>query len=225
MDHDSTPVRFIATPTHGQVSGLLDRTNSSVALMVLGHGSGSTMKVPFVSGLSAALVREGIATFRYQYPFSEDESFVPYSDMDMDEPDVMLATVRAAIAAASLAAPDLPLFAGGHSLSARLTSETDAVSPLESVRGVFLLGFPLKGDMSRAAHFGAATKPLLFIQGSRDPYADIGGMRQVVDGIDGDVELHVIDDADHGFSVPGREDADVLGEIADVVSDWVASRI
>ena len=225
MDHGSTPVRFIATPTHGEVSGLLDRTDSSVALIVLGHGSGSTMKVPFVSGLSAALVREGIATFRYQYPFSEDESFVPYSDMDMDEPDVMVATVRAAIAAASLAAPDLPLFAGGHSVSARLTSETDSDSPIENLRGIFLLGFPLKGDMSRATHFAAATRPLLFIQGSRDPYADIGGMRQVVDGIDGDVELHVIDDADHGFSVPGREDADVLGEIADVVSDWVTRRI
>jgi predicted alpha/beta-hydrolase family hydrolase len=225
MDHGSTPVRFIATPTHGEVSGLLDRTDSSVALMVLGHGSGSTMKVPFVSGLSAALVREGIATFRYQYPFSEDENFVPYSDMDMDEPAVMVATVRAAIAAASVAAPDLPLFAGGHSVSARLTSEADSDSPMENLRGIFLLGFPLKGDMSRATHFAAATRPLLFIQGSRDPYADIGGMRQVVDGINGDVELHVIDDADHGFSAAGREDADVLGEIADVVSDWVARRI
>lgn len=225
MDHESAPVRFIATPTHGEVSGLLDRSDSSAALMVLGHGSGSTMTVPFVSGLSAALMGEGIATFRYQYPFSEDGNFVPYSDMDMDEPDVMVATVRAAIRAASHAAPDLPLFAGGHSVSARLTSEADSDSPIDGLRGIFLLGFPLKGDMSRAAHFAATTRPLLFIQGSRDPYADIGGMRLVVDGIGGDVELHVIDDADHSFSVPGREDADVLSQIAGVVSHWVTSRI
>ncbi len=129
MDSNSIQTKFMVTPEHGEVSALLDRSDSSVALMVLGHGSGSTMHVPFISGLSAALVDRGIATFRYQYPYSESEDFIPYTDMDMDEPGVMVATVRAAIAAAASQAPDLPLFAGGHSVSARLTSETRLGDP------------------------------------------------------------------------------------------------
>jgi predicted alpha/beta-hydrolase family hydrolase len=143
----------------------------------------------------------------------------------MDEPDVMVATVRAAVATAAAVAPDLPLLAGGHSVSGRLTSEADADSPIEHVQGIFLLGFPLKGDTSRAAHFSAATKPLLFIQGTQDPYADADEMRLVVDGIRVDAELHFIDSADHGFAVPGRADADVLSEVAGVVARWAKETI
>jgi hypothetical protein len=183
------------------------------------------MHVPFISGLSAALVDRGIATFRYQYPYSEIEEFIPYTDMDMDEPAVMVATVRAAIATAASLVPDLPLFAGGHSVSARLTSETDSEAPIENLRGIILLAFPLKGDMSRAAHFANSTTPLLFVQGSNDPYADIEEMVLVVNGIAVDSELRVIDDAGHGFSVPDVSDVEVRERIAGVISDWVASRI
>ena len=225
MDRASISVKFISTPEHGEVSGLLDRSDSSMALMVLGHGSGSTMHVPLISGLSAALVDRGIATFRYQYPYSESKDFVPYSDMDMDEPAVMVATVRAAIAAAASQAPDLPLFAGGHSVSARLTSETDSESPVAGLRGIVLLAFPLKGDMSRAAHFSEATTPVLFVQGTDDPYADIDEMKLVVDDIGVAAELHVIDNADHGLSVPDVDDVHVLGQIAEIIEGWVSSRI
>ena len=115
------------------------------SLMVLGHGSGSNMHVPFIAGLNNALMRAGVGTFRYEFPYSERDDFVPYSDIEMDEPEVLLATVRAAIAAAAAAAPDLPLFAGGHSVSGQMTSVADSESPLPKVRGVVLLGFPLKG--------------------------------------------------------------------------------
>lgn len=225
MDSNSIQTKFMVTPEHGEVSALLDRSDSSVALMVLGHGSGSTMHVPFISGLSAALADRGIATFRYQYPYSESEDFIPYTDMDMDEPGVMVATVRAAIAAAASQAADLALFAGGHSVSARLTSETDSEIPIADLQGIFLLAFPLKGEMSRAAHFANSTTPLLFVQGSNDPYADIDEMALMVSGIAVESELRVIANADHGFSVPDVSDVEVLERIAEIISDWVATRI
>lgn len=225
MDSDSIQIKFMATPELGEVSALLDRTDTSMALMVLGHGSGSTMRVPFISGLSAALVDRDIATFRYQYPYSESEDFTPYTDMDMDEPEVMVATVRAAIDAAASHAPDLPLFAGGHSVSARLTSEAHSESPLSDLRGIILLAFPLKGEMSRAAHFADSTTPLLFVQGSEDSYADIDEMAIVVSDIAVNSELRVIENADHGFSVPDLSNVDVLEQIAEIICDWVSSRV
>ncbi len=110
-------------------------------------------------------------------------------------------------------------------MSARLTSETDSESPVAGLRGIILLAFPLKGEMSRAAHFAMATTPLLFVAGFDDPYADIDEMTLVVGGIGVDSELRIIDNADHGFSVPDVNDVDVLVQIADIISDWVAIRI
>ena len=219
-DRDSTALRFNVVAGHGDVSAILDRSESSRALLVLGHGSGSTMSVPFIAGLSDALVRAGVATFRYQYPFSEDPGFIPYSDMPMDEPDIMAATIRAAVEKAAAAAPDLPLFAGGHSVSGRLTSEADAETSMDRLHGIFLLAFPLKGDMSRTAHFSTASKPLLFVQGTDDAYADPGEMQRVAADLSISSELHFIDGADHGFAVPGRAPTDVLDEIAAIVSHW-----
>ena len=218
---DSTALTFAAIAGSGDLSAILDRAESSRALLVLGHGSGSTMSVPFIAELSDALVRAGVATFRYQYPYSENPGFIPYSDMPMDEPDVMAATIRAAVEEAAVAAPDLPLFAGGHSVSGRLTSEADADTSMDHLYGVCLLGFPLRGDMSRVAHFSTASKPLLFVQGTDDPYADPGELQRAVDDLTNSSELHFIEGADHGFQVPGRAATDVMDEIAEFVSLWM----
>lgn len=220
MTPSSKTVKFLAMPEHGDVSGILDRPEKARSLMVLGHGSGSNMHVPFISGLSRALVRAGVATFRFQYPYSEHEDFVPYADMPMDEPDVLLATVRAAAATAAGTAPDLPLFAGGHSVSGEMTSIADSESALPNVRGVIMLGFPLKGDLERAAHFGNGTHPLLFLQGTADTLGYADQIKQVVDSIGGRATLQFVESANHGFKVPGRPDEEVVGELARYIADW-----
>jgi hypothetical protein len=51
----------------------------------------------------------------------------------------------------------LPLFAGGRCVNAYVTSETDSESPVADLQGIILVSFPLKGDMSRAAHFSASS--------------------------------------------------------------------
>jgi predicted alpha/beta-hydrolase family hydrolase len=178
------------------------------------------MHVPFIAGLSRALVRSGVATFRYEFPYSEREDFVPYSDIEMDEPDVLLATVRAAVAAAGAEAPDLPVFAGGHSVSGYITSIADSESLLPQIRGVVLLGFPLKGDMSRAKHFADARSPMLFLQGTDDALADADQIRQVVDSIGADAMLYFVESASHGFTVPGKHDEDIIDELASTIADW-----
>lgn len=225
MAPSSKTVRFLATAQHGDVSAILDRPKTAHSLMVLGHGSGSNMYVPFISGLSGALVRAGVATFRFEFPFSEHQDFVPYSDMPMDDPDVLLATVRAAIATAAIAAPDLPLFAGGHSVSGQMTSIADSESPLPNVRGVVLMGFPLKGDLERAAHFAKGSKSLLFLQGTADILGDADQIKQLVDSIGGRATLHFVESANHGFKVPGRPDEEVIQELARYIADWTTGLI
>jgi len=217
----SESIEFLATVERGTVSAILDRPDSALGLMVLGHGSGSTMRVPFIDGLSAALVSAGVATFRFEYPYSQHPEFVPYTDMPMDEPDVLVATIRAAVATAAGAAPDLPMIVGGHSVSGQMASVANADSPLASVRGVVMLGFPLKGDMKRAGHLGTGTTPLLLVQGTADPLGDSDQIQEVASSVGSRATVQFIDSAGHGFSVPDRSDIDVYNEIAGHVARWI----
>ncbi len=95
-----------------------------------------------------------------------------------DSPKVAQATVRAAVAEAARLVPKLPLFAGGKSFGGRMTSQAQAVSPLPGVRGLIFLGFPLHapGQPSdeRAAHLFDVKIPMLFLQGTRDEFAELG---------------------------------------------------
>ncbi len=183
------------------------------------------MHVPFIAGLSEALVQAGVATFRYEFPYSERADFVPYSDVEMDPPEVLLATVRSAVAEAASSAPDLPLFAGGHSVSGLMTSVADSESPLPNLQGLVLLGFPLKGDMDQTAHFTNATHPVLFIQGTDDALGEPDQIGQVVEAIGNRAALHFVESAGHGFSVPGRPDQEVHAELALTIADWVKGLI
>ena len=84
-------LKFIATPEKGEVSAILDQPANARALLVLGHGAGSNMRHSLIADLSDALVRQGMATFRYQYPYSEK------GGGGLDGRKVLLATIRSAI--------------------------------------------------------------------------------------------------------------------------------
>src|SRR5687767_13751386 len=126
---EPTRMRFQATASRGEVSALLLTPPSSSALLVLAHGAGAGMEHPFMAGLAQALADRSIATFRYQFPYTETKAKRP------DPAPVLEATVRAAVAAASAAAPDLPLFAGGKSMGGRMTSRAAAGGGVD-VRGI-----------------------------------------------------------------------------------------
>jgi len=130
MTTRTTESKFDATPEKGAVSAILLRPGDSKALIVLGHGAGTHMRHPFISAVAEALAGAGVAIFRYTYPYSE-------RGRGLDGEKVRLATVRAAIKAGYDAAPDLPLFAGGHSMSGRMTSMTQAQQPLDGVQAIY----------------------------------------------------------------------------------------
>src|SRR5687768_7358590 len=129
--------KFLATPAKGEVPALLLRPENARSLLVFAHGAGAGMRHRFMTAASARLAAVGIATFRYQFPYMEGGSRRP------DPRAALLATVRAAVAAAADLAPDLPLLAGGKSMGGRMTSLAAAEAPLAGVRGLVFFGFPL----------------------------------------------------------------------------------
>jgi uncharacterized protein len=209
----------------GRVSGLLTRPDDARVLYVLAHGAGAGMRHRFMEAIAAALAERGIASLRYQFPYTEAGARRP------DPPAVLEATVRAAVAAAGDVAPGLPLIAGGKSMGGRMTSGAAARGPLPGVAGLVFLGFPLhrpkQPSEDRAAHLSQVTLPMLFLQGTRDELADLGLITGVCARLGPLATLHVVEGADHGFDVlkrSGRTGEEVLEELADTVVAWCRAR-
>lgn len=218
MPVETVDLKFLATEEKGEVSALIAKPNGAEALLVLGHGAGTNMRHAFMQDLSDGLNDAGIATFRFNYPYSERGG-------GMDGEKVRLATVRAAVATALDHANGLPVFAGGHSMSGRMVSMACSHEPMDGLKGIVFFAFPLhagKPSAERAVHLQDVPVPMLFLSGQRDKMADMKLLEPVVRGLN-QATLHVVDTADHGFKVLKRRNTDepVLEELARVAGGWM----
>lgn len=206
----------------GTVSALLVRPPDAWLLYVLAHGAGAGMRHPFLEAIAQRLAEHGIASLRYQFPYMEKSARRP------DPPAVAEAAVRAAVEEAARVAPGLPLVAGGKSFGGRMTSSAQANVPLPGVRGLVFLGFPLhppgRPGVTRAEHLDRVAVPMLFLQGTRDDFAELMLLRKVIARLGTRATLHLIEGGDHSFKVlkrSGRTDAETMGEVVDGIVTWV----
>ena len=216
----------LAIPIAGAepVSGLLSAPPKARAALVLAHGAGAGMTHSFLASAAEGLFERGLATLRYQFPYMEKRSSRP------DSPKVAHAAVRAAVTEAARLLPGVPLFAGGKSFGGRMTSQAQAIDPLPGVRGLVFLGFPLHppGEPSeeRAQHLSDVHIPMLFLQGTRDEFAELTLLQPVCDRLAPRATLKLFEHANHSFHVParsGKKDAAVLAELLDAAADWMKS--
>jgi len=203
------------------VEHLLVLPPNARVLLVLAHGAGAGMRHPFLETVARGLAERGIATFRYEFTYMEERKRRP------DPPAVAEERVRSAVAEAARLAPGVPLLAGGKSFGGRMTSGAQAKHPLPDVRGLVFFGFPLhppgRPGTTRADHLDAVGIPMLFLQGTRDDFAELALLESVSARLGQRATLHVVEGADHSFRVPkrtGRSDADVQAELTKAVDDW-----
>jgi predicted alpha/beta-hydrolase family hydrolase len=205
------------------VSGLWQSPSRPTACLALAHGAGAGMSHRSMAAISDGLEARGVATLRYQFPYMER------GGKRVDPPAVAHAVVRIAVAEAGRRAGSAPLFAGGRSFGGRMTSQAQALAPLEGVRGLVFFAFPLhtagKPSVERAAHLAQVAVPMLFLQGTKDLLADLDLLQGAVARLEDRATLELVADADHSFHVPaktGRTDADVLAAILDKAAAWMA---
>lgn len=222
-EHPEAIALSVALPDAGNVSALSLSPPAASAAVVLAHGAGAGMRHPFMAALADALARHGIATLRFQFPAMERGLKRP------DAPATAHAAVRAAVATARRQWPALPLLAGGKSFGARMTSQAQALAPLDGVQGLVFAGFPLhpagRPGTERALHLASVRLPMLFLQGTRDALADVSLLQQTLDPLGPRATLRLFDDADHAFHVRakrGSTDAQVLEELAAATAAWAA---
>ena len=225
MTHEEIEGRFTATPEKGEVSSVTIRPADARLMLVLGHGAGTDCRHRNLRTIAEHSAEAGVATFRYNFPYMER------GGGGTESKPVAFATVRSAAAAAHQAAPDLPLFVGGHSFGGRMASHAAAEAPIPHLRGLIFFAFPLhpsgRPSIDRAAHLPEVTVPMLFLSGTRDKLAELELLEPVVEPLEG-ATLHRLDTADHGFKVLKRSrksDEDVYDEMARVLKAWALEQV
>lgn len=214
-------LKFVATPDKGEVSALLLKPPDATHLLVLGHGASTNMRHATMQSIAEALAEIGIATFRYNFPYSEKGG-------GRNSAETCVATIRSAVNAAHRAAPDLPLLAGGHSFGGRMTTTAQSEEPLEGVEGLVLFSFPLhlpgRPDTKRAEHLSNIKIPMLFLSGTRDELATLDLLGPAIKKLAGHATLHLIDTANHSYKVLKKtriSSEDVFVEMARTLRKWI----
>ena len=136
----------------GRVSGILLAARADAwVLYVLAHGAGAGMRHRFMEAIAGALAAAGIATLRYQFPYTEAGGRRP------DPPAVLRPRSAPRWPRPRELAPDLPLVRR-REVDGRANdlAVPQARGPLAGRGGLVFLGFPLhppkQPGVSRAEH-------------------------------------------------------------------------
>lgn len=205
-------------------SALLLRPADARALLVLAHGQIMNIHHPFMESISTALAHHGIATLRFNFAYAEAKR---------DRPDgrpLLIEAITAATREGERRRGSLPLLLGGKSLGGMMAAEALGGGALPGVKGLVLLSYPLhapgrpSGVNARALE--GVKQPILFLQGTRDPLADLTLMEALVEKLGPQARLEVVQDADHSFALPEgstRTQAEVYDELASGIASFAAT--
>jgi predicted alpha/beta-hydrolase family hydrolase len=203
----------------GAVSCVTEGPGDADVTVVLAHGAGGDMSDEFMATVSAGLVEADMQVVRFNFPYAERGRRAP------DRQEVLEATWRAVLDAVHRAHAPRILIAGGKSMGGRVASQVVAAGARAA--GLVFLGYPLhppgKPDRVRGEHLRAVSVPMLFIEGTRDPFCPPAALERVVAGLSVDVQVVTVADGDHSFRVPrssGRTTAEAWAEIAPAVAAW-----
>ena len=73
-------------------------------------------------------------------------------------------------------------------------------------------------------HLTDVRVPMLFLQGTRDEFADLELLRPLVKRLEPRASLVLFEHGDHSFHVPartGKSDADIRRDLSDAFAAWV----
>ena len=191
-----------------RVSGIYARPPDPPATLVVAHGAGAGMDHPFMAGFTRAMNDEGIATLRFNFSYIENGRRAP------DPESLLRETWLAAFAAATARSKGEPVWAGGKSLGGRIASMV--VSDGMPAAGLVFLGYPLhppgKPERIRDEHLYRIASPMLFLEGTRDPFATRDLLAGVIAKLGERATLVPIEGGDHSFNVRGvKRDAREVG--------------
>jgi predicted alpha/beta-hydrolase family hydrolase len=201
-------------------------SDRAAAGLVLAHGAGGGQHSRFMVEAATALATRGITVATFDFPYMAEGRKVP------DRGPVLEASWRTAIDAARRhpAFAGLPLFIGGKSMGGRIASQV-AAQHVDGIAGLVYFGYPLhppgRPDQRRDRHLPDIREPMLFVQGTRDPFGRAEEIRELLPRLNERTMLFEVQDGDHSFSVrvkvTGRRPEAVLAEIFDTAAGFIGT--
>jgi predicted alpha/beta-hydrolase family hydrolase len=187
-------------------------------LLILGHGAGSDQRHRFLVAFAEALAARGVEVVTFNFLYTEQKKRAP------DKPPMLEATWRAVIDAIRPSLAGRRLAIGGKSMGGRIASMV-AAEGAEGVEALVFLGYPLhppdRPAQLRTKHLPAIRRPMLFVQGTRDPFGSPDELRPFLSPLEPPPVIHEIVDGDHSFAVrkrvTGRTEAEVFAEAQDAI--------
>ena len=199
----------------GTVSGAWHKPKEGADYLILGHGAGGTMETPQLRSYADQIADRGLGAVRFNFAYAEAGRKSP------DRTDKAEACYRAV--ATEVAKRAKRVFIGGRSFGGRIGSHI--VAQGFPATGLVFLAYPLhppgKPERLRDEHLRKITAPMLFLQGTRDPFAKTDLLEKTIASLP-NATLHPVDNGDHSHKVPGRTTADVTKELVDATIDWLA---
>ncbi len=120
---------------------------------------------------------------------------------------------------------------GGKSLGGRIASQV-AAGGVPDVAGLVYLGYPLhppgKNGQIRAKHLSDIKAPMLFVQGSRDPFGTPAELRPIIIKLTAPADLYVVAGGDHSFKVlksAGVTQEDTYKAVLDRIDQWLRATL
>ncbi|HTV44990.1 MAG TPA: alpha/beta family hydrolase [Stellaceae bacterium] len=199
---------FVAFERPG-VSGFLHRPEGDGECgLVLTHGAGGDCRAPLLIAAAEAFAARGIAVLRCDLPFRQRRRKGPpspaHAAADRDG-------LRLAIAALRMIVPG-QIFLGGQSYGGRQASLLAADMP-ELAAGLVLFSYPLhppgKPERLRSEHFPRLRVPIVFVQGTADPFGSIAELEAATALIPAATRLIPVTGAGHDLK-RGRFDLDQI---------------
>jgi predicted alpha/beta-hydrolase family hydrolase len=205
--------------SRGPVGAAYARPAGAFASLVVAHGAGAGMDHPFLTGFTRAVNELGVATLRFNFPYVEAGRRSP------DTAPVAIAAWRAAFDAASSRAPvQEAVWAGGKSFGGRMASM--AVAEGMPAAGLVFLGYPMhppgKPDRIRADHLFTIDVPMLFVQGTADPFASRDALTPVLSRLGARATLYSVEGGGHSLELSRKDDQRATGaSLAEAVVGFI----
>jgi uncharacterized protein len=197
--------------------------SEDVPLLVLAHGAGAGERHPWMQRVAAALAERGVAVVTFEFPYMRAGRRLPDKGPILEASfrevweEVLAGTGRAATCR----------FVGGKSMGGRIATQAAArglFTPAPA--GIVCFGYPLhppaKPTVRRDAHLQGLTCPVLFVQGTRDPFGAPDEMHELSEQLPIST-LHLVPAGDHSLGAPRRADPEgrSLEDAVDAAAEWM----
>lgn len=210
--------RRVETPA-GTVSVALDGPKDASIMLFFACGAGGDMRSDFMSSITDGLADHGVRVCRFNFAYQERGRKSPDRQAHLED------TYRAVVDAMRDEWKG-PRALGGKSLGGRIASHV--VSQGLPADALVFFGYPLhppgRPDRLRDEHLYDIRTPMLFVEGTRDPFCPLDTLEQVRARLSASNEVAVIDDGDHSFKVrrsSGRTTEDAWSEVIGVAAEWL----